>query len=299
MEKTNTPLFFSKTRTHYRHTHKYTLLSIHPLKLVTHPIRLHNLQGIVVWFELSAYSFPTLSPPLALKTTVLFITKQAPLPSLLPFCSSFLLPFSVILHFLHFAMTVSDHRGAVCDGLASFLRGRFASISVVVEVSEEDDEGDSVADQSPLHPAGERTASVEGVAGVADGHVELDHLNNGEVFLPPEVLLHLRSQCCQAIVTVHEDVDGRVDGCTKKCLSTRDPLDTDPPEDKHGAVMVDVEEADLVELLPQDEKDCIQEFHSFGDVVPPKSRCYPDFIDIFRVADRLTEVAVPGCFSGY
>lgn len=57
-------------------------------------------------------------------------------------------------------------------------------------------------------------------------------------------------------------------------LSTRDPLDTDPPEDKHGAVMVDMEEADLVKLLPQDEKDCIQEFHSFRDVVPPKSRCY-------------------------
>lgn len=57
-------------------------------------------------------------------------------------------------------------------------------------------------------------------------------------------------------------------------LSTRDPFDTDPPEDEHGAVMVDVEEADLVELLPQDEKYCIQEFHSFGNIVPPQSRCY-------------------------
>lgn len=47
------------------------------------------------------------------------------------------------------------------------------------------------------------------------------HLNNGEVFLPPEVLLHLRSQSCQAVVTVHEDVDGRVDGCTEKCCGKR------------------------------------------------------------------------------
>lgn len=38
--------------------------------------------------------------------------------------------------------------------------------------------------------------------------------------------------------------------------------------------MVDVEEADLGELLPQDEKHSVQEFHSFGDVVPPESRCY-------------------------
>lgn len=57
-------------------------------------------------------------------------------------------------------------------------------------------------------------------------------------------------------------------------LSSGDPFDADPPEDEHGAVVVDVEKADLVELLPQDEKDCVQELHSFGDVVPPESRCY-------------------------
>ena len=57
-------------------------------------------------------------------------------------------------------------------------------------------------------------------------------------------------------------------------MSTGDPLDTNPPEDEHGAVVVDVEEADLVELLPQDEKDCVQKLHSFGDVVPPECRCY-------------------------
>lgn len=117
--------------------------------------------------------------------------------------------------------------------------------------------------------------------------------------------MHLRSQGCQAVVSIHQDVDGGVDGCTKKCcgkvkeaggltlcliqpsegihttseahlltLSTWDPFDSDPPEDEHGAVVVHVEEADLVELFPQDEEDCVQEFHSFGDVVPPQSRCY-------------------------
>lgn len=61
--------------------------------------------------------------------------------------------------------------------LASLLReGWFAPVGVVVEVGEEDDEGDGVANQGPLHPAGERAAGVEGVAGVADGHVELDLL---------------------------------------------------------------------------------------------------------------------------
>lgn len=70
-------------------------------------------------------------------------------------------------------MAVSQ-RGAIGDGFAALLHCRFAPVCVVVEVGEEDDEGDSVADQSPLHPARERTAGVEGVASVADGHVELD-----------------------------------------------------------------------------------------------------------------------------
>ncbi len=57
-------------------------------------------------------------------------------------------------------------------------------------------------------------------------------------------------------------------------LSTGDPFDANPPEDEHGAVMIHMQEADLVELLPQDEKDCVQELHSFGNVVPPESGCY-------------------------
>lgn len=122
----------------------------------------------------------TLSPSLALQITVLFLltAKHALFHSLLSFRSSFLLPLSVILHVFHFAMTVSYHRGAVCHGLASLLRrGRFAPVCVVVEVGEEDDEGDGVANQSPLHPGGEWTACVEGVSSMADGYVELNLLN--------------------------------------------------------------------------------------------------------------------------
>lgn len=45
---------------------------------------------------------------------------------------------------------------------------------MVVEIGEEDDESDGVANQSPLHPGGEWTAGVEGVPSVADGYMELD-----------------------------------------------------------------------------------------------------------------------------
>lgn len=90
---------------------------------------------------------------------------------------SLLLSFAVVRHHLvRSAVAVGGLCDAVGDGLRLTLmrRRRLAPVRVVVEVSEEDDEGDGVADQGPLHPVGERAARVEGVAGVADGHVELD-----------------------------------------------------------------------------------------------------------------------------
>lgn len=45
-------------------------------------------------------------------------------------------------------------------------------------------------------------------------------------------------------------------------LSTGHPFDSDPPKCEHGAVVVHMQEADLVELLTQDEKDRVQVLHS-------------------------------------
>lgn len=73
-------------------------------------------------------------------------------------------------------------------------------------------------------------------------------------------------------------------------MSSGDPLDADPPEDEHGAVVVDMEKADLVELLPQDEKDRVQELHSFGDVVPPESRCYLKTGNMVRDMGSISQV---------
>lgn len=50
---------------------------------------------------------------------------------------------------------------------------------MVVEVGKEDDKGDSITNQSPLHPERELTAGVEGVASVTNGHMELDLIKRG------------------------------------------------------------------------------------------------------------------------
>lgn len=41
-------------------------------------------------------------------------------------------------------------------------------------------------------------------------------------------------------------------------LSSCHPLDADPPQSEHGAVVVDVQESDLVEFFPQNKKHRVQ-----------------------------------------
>lgn len=68
---------------------------------------------------------------------------------------------------------VGDRLACLGGGLASGL----AAVGLVVEVSEEDDKGDGVANQGPVHPVWELAVDVEGESGVANGDVELDLIN--------------------------------------------------------------------------------------------------------------------------
>lgn len=52
------------------------------------------------------------------------------------------------------------------------------------------------------------------------------------------------------------------------------PLHSDPPEEDHGAVMVDMKEGDLVVLLPQNEEHCVQQLYNLREIVPPHDRCH-------------------------
>lgn len=70
-------------------------------------------------------------------------------------------------------------QGSVGKGLAGFGRGRItfgllAAVGLVVEVAEEDDEGDGIADKGVVHPVGEVTVDIEGQCSVANGHMELN-----------------------------------------------------------------------------------------------------------------------------
>ena len=47
------------------------------------------------------------------------------------------------------------------------------------------------------------------------------------------------------------------------------PPNSYPPQKHHGAVVVDMQEGDLVVLLAKYEEECIEEFNDFGEEVEP------------------------------
>ena len=58
---------------------------------------------------------------------------------------------------------------------------------------------------------------------------------------------------------------------THVCRSSRAVLDHPPRDDRHGGVVVDVKERDLVVLLADDEEERVKELDKLGGEVPPVS----------------------------
>ena len=101
---------------------------------------------------------------------------------------------------------------------------------------------------------------------------KLDDLQRGEVPLPPEILLDLGTQAGQEVVAVHYDVDAAVEGRPDHAVSAGKKVDVDPREGDHGAVVVHVQEGQLIVLSPQDEEDRVQQLQNLGEVVEPEGR---------------------------
>ena len=60
---------------------------------------------------------------------------------------------------------------------------------------------------------------------------------------------------------------------TKLTLSTGNPLDTNPPDGKHGRMVIHVQKADLLVLLAQNENNRIQHFQQLREIEPPQCTC--------------------------
>jgi len=98
---------------------------------------------------------------------------------------------------------------------------------------------------------------------VDEYHNELDHLEHSQVFLPPEVLLHLWSNSGQHVVRVHNDVYESIEQSKERAVTARCELDAKPYTHRHDSVVNDVQGRHLIVFLTHNEKEGVEEFREF------------------------------------
>lgn len=82
----------------------------------------------------------------------------------------------------------------------------------LVEIVEKEIEENGVRQGEEDRPTRIAAIRVDKLSRVKERHDELDHLNVGDVLLPPQIFLELRSHRSQQVIRIHNDVHEWVDG---------------------------------------------------------------------------------------
>ena len=162
-----------------------------------------------------------------------------------------------------------------------------------VEIGEEAQKHDRVETHDVGDDDGEIALDEEQLGRVNEDGDELDHLDGGQVLLPPQVFLVFGSHGRQQVVGVHDHVDERVQNTEESGVASRCEFDPPPDGRRHDAVVNDVQIGDLIEFLAHDEEDGIQKFGELAEVVPPAQLDDDQLVRIVRIVDRLTTQTVP------
>lgn len=128
----------------------------------------------------------------------------------------------------------SPFAGRQGAGLVSFVR-------VLVELVEQEEEHDGVHSDPPDERLRVVAVDEEQLERVHHDCHKLDHLQGGEVLLPPEVLLELGSEGGEQVVRVHHNVDEGVEQSEEGAVATGSELDAEPHGHGHASVVNDVQ----------------------------------------------------------
>jgi len=186
------------------------------------------------------------------------------------------------------AVGVAVGRSVSFEG-ASFL----VLVGFLVEVGEEAEEENSMATDPPNKGLGVVAVDKEQLEGVHHNSDELDHLEGGEVFLPPDELLVLGSHGGDHVIKVHDDVDERVEQAEEGRVTAGSEANAEPHAHRHDTVVHHVQQRDVLLFLAQHEEERIEEFCELGEVVPPASVDHPRSHGTIGVIHRLATVTIP------
>lgn len=168
-------------------------------------------------------------------------------------------------------------------------------VGLLIEVVEQEVEEHSVGQGEADRPSWIAAVGVEQLSLMNEGAAELDlkrertstisyrsihlylsmayHLQVGDVLLPPQILLHLRSEGGEEVVGVHDDVHERVDPANEGAMSAGIVLGGAPADHGHDSVMIHMQERHLTIVLAQHKEDRVEQFGYLGQIVNIHHAC--------------------------
>lgn len=186
-------------------------------------------------------------------------------------------------------IAVSIRHSVSFQSLPSFA----ALVGFFVEVREEAEKEHSMATDPPNKSLGVVAVDKEQLEGVHHNGDELDHLESGEVFLPPDVLLVLGSHSGHHVIEVHDDVNESVEQAEESRVTAGSETNAEPHAHWHDAVVNHVQKRNVLFFFPQNKEKRVEKFSELGEVIPPASVDHPHSYGIIRIIDRLATVIIP------
>ncbi len=122
-------------------------------------------------------------------------------------------------------------------------------LDVEVEEEAEEDDHEGGGDERELPRVAAVADAEDDHAALDEDHGELDHLEGGQVLLPPEVLLHVWAQGGQEVVGVHDDVHDGVHEAAERLLASGQPAHEAIGEDGHDTMMENLQKENLFEAF--------------------------------------------------
>mmetsp|Transcript_11730 Transcript_11730/g.16333 ORF Transcript_11730/g.16333 Transcript_11730/m.16333 type:complete len:211 (+) Transcript_11730:238-870(+) len=159
------------------------------------------------------------------------------------------------------------------------------------KVGEENQKAHYVDEVSQGDAGGEQgAAGHQQVNGLGVHAQELQHLHAGQVRLPPDVLgVH-----GEEVVGVHDGVDEAVQHNSEVDVPVVPSVGVQPVEQEDGAVVVHVQERELLPLLAGDDEEGVHEVQDLGHVEQPEHVAHGGAEGVVRVAGDQGIALPPG-----
>lgn len=135
-----------------------------------------------------------------------------------------------------------------------------------MEVFEKLEKEQRLHESVPREGSREITFDEQQLKSVQANKKELDHLENGQIFLPPQILLNSWTHRCHQIVEVHDKVHQTVESGEEGSLATRNETEDNPYGQRNAGMVENMQEGDLIILFTHDEKQGIKEIDEFRNV---------------------------------